>query len=118
MKKFMLLLALSTTTAMGASESITFNQIILKKTSIENSGTILTVNRDLKTWCMGLGSQLSIGTFEVAEKLNNLSDGLYSCEGKFVKLTSDHTTPVQGFEISSCTEVSAVSLKTDCPPKK
>ena len=114
----MLVMAFSSTTALAAPVSMTFDQILLKKSSIENAGTVLTVNRELKTWCMGLGSQLSVGTFEVAEKLNTLVDGLYTCEGKFVKLTSDHSTPVQGFEISSCTEINAVSLKADCPPKK
>jgi len=118
MKKLILGLALLSTSAMAAApSSMIFNEVFLKKGTGE-MGLQLIVNRDVKTWCVGYGSQLSVGTFEVGEKVDGLANGLYKCEGKFVQVRAEHTTPIQAFEIGTCSEINPVELKADCPPRK
>lgn len=119
MKKLIMSLALVSTSAMAATPtSMIFNEIILKKTNSKELGLQLIVNRDTQTWCSGFGSQLSIGTFEVGEKIDALAEGLYKCDGKFVKVRTELSSPAQAFEIGTCSEINAVELKADCPPKK
>lgn len=119
MKKLIVALALISTSAMAATPaSMIFNEVFLKKGTSGEMGFQLIVNRDMKTWCMGYGSQLTVGTFEVGEKIDGLADGLYKCEGKFVQIRQEHTTPIQAFEIGTCSEINSADLKAECPPKK
>ena len=112
-----LLVTLSLTLSVSAfsalAPSLTFNEIYLDKNGQENDlGIQYKLNRDLKTWCRGFTSTITFGAFEAAEKLDNMADGFYRCDGKFVQASNPGA--IQVFAINGCSEISRVELKADC----
>jgi hypothetical protein len=122
MKKFIVLLALVSSSAFAVEAApLAFNQMFVKKASVSEVGIHFVTNRTVKSWCTGTGSPMSIGSFEAAQAIDALADGLYSCEGKFVQVPGERSNAIQIFEIGNCSLVNAVDLQTSCPtpaPKK
>lgn len=111
-----LALTLSASAFSAQAPSLTFTEIYLQKNSEENDlGIQYKVNRDVKTWCRGFTSMITFGAFEVAEKLDNMADGFYRCDGKFVQASNPGA--IQVFAINGCSEVNAAELKAECPIK-
>jgi hypothetical protein len=117
MKKLILgsLIALSTSAFSAETQTLTFNSMIVNKMGPNDMGITYVTNRNVKSWCTGAGSPMSFGTFEAAQTIEALADGLYSCEGKFVQIPNLRSNPIQVFEISTCTLANPKDLKTDCP---
>lgn len=101
--------------AFSAQDPIAFNQLILKKDLANPYFVTFSANRTVKTWCTGFGSAISFGSFEAAQTVDTLADGLYSCEGKFAQLPGELRNGIQIFDIANCKVVTDVELKADCP---
>lgn len=114
-----LALTLSASAFSAQAPSMAFSEVIIKKDNTVNElGINYRTNRSVKTWCTGMGSPIGIGSFEAAEKLDGLADGLYRCDGKFTQVPNERQNPIQVFAINGCTEVNPAELKADCPPIK
>jgi hypothetical protein len=118
MKTLLATLALTLTASAFAAPSLTFTETYIEKTSTSQYGIYYKTNRNVKSWCTGLGNPISFGSFEAAEKVDSLSDGLFRCEGKFVQVPGDRQNAAQVYAINGCTEVNPAELKADCPPVK
>jgi hypothetical protein len=116
MKNFIAFTAILASSSVFAKvETLAFTQIIISKDSHRATEIPYVANRSVKTWCTGYGSNLAIGSFEAAQTLDGLADGLYSCDGKFVQAQGERNNGLQVFEIAACHTVNSVDLKTDCP---
>ena len=114
-----LALTLSASAFSAQAPSLAFSEVYIQKNNIVNdAGIHFKTNRTLKTWCTGMGSPIAIGVFEAAEKLDNLSNGLYRCDGKFVQIPGDRQNPIEVFALNGCSEVNPAELKADCAPIK
>lgn len=118
MKTLLATLALTLSTSAFSAPSLTFTETYIEKTSTGQYGIYYKTNRNVKSWCTGFGNPISFGTFEAAEKVDSLSDGLFRCEGKFVQVPGDRQNAAQVYAINGCTEVNPAELKADCPPVK
>lgn len=115
MKTLMLLALISTSAFAAESKSLAFNQIIIKKNTVNDIGILYVVNRSVASWCTGFGSPMSFGNYEAAVAIDSLEAGLHECNGKFVQVPGERANPIQIFEITNCTAVDAVELKATCP---
>lgn len=114
-----LALTLSASAFSAQAPSSAFTEAYIKKNNTVNEmGINYTTNRTLKSWCTGMASPIGFGTFEAAEKMDSLADGLYRCDGKFVQVPNERQNAIQIFAINGCTEVNPAELKADCPPIK
>lgn len=99
--------------------SAAFAEAYIKKDSnVTETGINYRTNRTLKTWCSGMASPVSFGTYEAAEKFDNMTDGLYRCDGKFVQVPNERQNPIEIFAINGCSEVNPAELKAECPSIK
>lgn len=105
--------------AMADVKPMTFDSIILKKDTKNQYGIVYVPNRQVEAWCLGQGSPMSVMTYEAAETMEKLEDGLFRCQGKYVQIPSDRTFPIQIFSIESCTELNPTELRAEsCKPIK
>ena len=110
-----LVLTLSVSAFSAQIPSSAFTEAYIKKDNkVNDTGVNYRTNRTLKSWCTGMASPIGFGSFEVAEKMDGLSDGLYRCDGKFVQIPNERQNPIEIFAINSCTEVNPAELKADC----
>lgn len=111
-----LALTLSTSAFTAIAPSSAFTEAFIKKDNkVNDTGVHYRTNRTLKSWCTGMASPVGFGSYEVAEKMDALSDGLYRCEGKFVQIPNERQNPIEIFAINNCIEVNSAELKADCP---
>lgn len=94
--------------------SLTFNEIYIQKDTTNSYGAYYKTNRSLKAWCTGLGSAISFGTFEAAEKIEKFENGFFRCEGQFVQIPGDRQNAAQIFKIGECSELNPAELKNEC----
>jgi hypothetical protein len=112
----LLTLTLSLTAAATEIRPMTFDSILLTKNSKSTYGLVYIPNRLIEAWCAGFGNPMSVMSYEVAETMEKLADGLYRCSGKFLQVPSDRTYPVQIFQLDSCIEKNPVDLRaSSCP---
>lgn len=118
MKALLATLTLTFTVFSAQATSLILGEAYIQKNSNHPQGITYKAQDSLKSWCTGLGSQISFGAFEAAEKVDAMAEGLFRCEGKFVQVPGSRQNPIQIFSISGCTELNPVDLKTECPPIK
>ncbi|MEA9355754.1 hypothetical protein SHI21_06065 [Bacteriovorax sp. PP10] len=114
-----LALTLSASAFSAKVPSAAFTETYIKKNSnVTDTGVNYTTNRTLQSWCTGMASPVAFGTYEVAEKFDSMTDGLYRCDGKFAQVPNERQNPITIFAINGCSEVNPAELKSECPPIK
>ena len=95
-----------------AADSLTYTQIILTKDSTDKNGLNYLAST-MPKWCNGMKTIINFGSFDAAKYVENLKDGFYVCDGKFV--VGKFNSPVQIFEITNCSLENADVVKGQCP---
>jgi hypothetical protein len=94
--------------------AITFtNALITKQFPSADGNFLLVVNRDTAEWCTGHVCGLDLNSFPVAQALEGLADGIYSCDGQFV--AQPGTSRCQVYALSNCRAQDPNALRSSCP---
>lgn len=96
-----------------AARPLTMTEFLINKDSQNEYGIYYYGSESTESLCLGSNSALTFGTYEVAQKFDDMTDGLYKCQGKFVHL--DYSRQVQIFDISSCETMDPVVTRANCP---
>ncbi len=115
--KNMFLIAILALTSSAFASDMAFTEILLKKDSKNVDEIVYVATHSMDVWCKGYGSQIEVGSFEVAQNLDTLADGLYRCTGKFAQVPGPRSNPIHVFELDGCSAANANDLKLECSKK-
>ena len=112
MKKIFLLTSLIISSALAQASNITFNEVLLKKNMKSPIGVSFTSYFDVQQWCTKRGTAFEISSYQVAQELEKLEDGLFRCLGQFTQLIYE---PIHAFQITKCTAMDPEEMQLQCP---
>jgi hypothetical protein len=112
MKYFIIsLLSLFSFHSFAEFKNITFKEMMVNKNTFNEYGFIFTGYVSKKSWCLKRGTPYEFGSFESARDMEKMENGLYRCDGEFVRLPFGK---INAFKIQKCTLVDLDLLKKEC----
>jgi hypothetical protein len=104
-------LAVAANSAYGAP--LTSTETWITKTMNHIGNLQINGHRTLADWCANRGNAIEFGSFQAAQAVDALGDGLYRCEGEFVN--TPEKSQVILFQIDRCDLLVPSDLKKSCP---
>jgi len=114
MKKMFLsaALVLISTSAFAITNQITYKQIVLDKNMQDQNGLALIASFSTQAWCNEIRGPAHFENFKTAQYVEGLADGLYLCDGEFVRYPMSQ--PVDIFSINNCSPKTLADLNKNC----